>query len=70
MNLECGVPQGSVLSTLLFILYVDGVRSVIKHCEISIFADDIALWIVENDYDKAVKLLNEDLGRVHIWCQK
>ena len=70
MNLECGVPQGSVLSTLLFILYVDGVRSVIKHCEISIFADDIALWIVENDYNKAIKLLNEDLERIYIWCQK
>ncbi|NQY31519.1 MAG: reverse transcriptase family protein, partial [Flavobacteriaceae bacterium] len=53
MNLECGVPQGSVLSTLLFILYIDDVRSEVKNCEISIFADDIAIWIVENDFKNA-----------------
>ena len=70
MNLECGVPQGSVLSTLLFILYIDDVRSEVKNCEISIFADDIAIWIVENDFKNAIKLINEDLSRIFIWCQK
>ena len=70
MNLECGVPQGSVLSTLLFILYIDDVRSEVEKCEISIFADDIAIWIVENDFKNAIKLINEDLNRIFIWCRK
>ncbi|NQY31272.1 MAG: RNA-directed DNA polymerase, partial [Flavobacteriaceae bacterium] len=68
--LEYGVPQGSVLSTILFILYIDGVHKVIKHCNLSIFADDIALWVTEQNYSIAINKINSDLSRIYNWSQK
>ena len=39
-----GVPQGSILGPLLFILYIDDVRLAVNHSVIKIFADDICLY--------------------------
>lgn len=37
---DTGVPQGSILSCLLFILYVNDVTKILKHCKLKMFADD------------------------------
>ena len=47
-----GVPQGSVLGPLLFLLYIDGITSSVSHSKVTIFADDIALYkIIMNPRD-------------------
>ena len=38
-----GVPQGSVLGPLLFLLYVNDIPNIVK-CNIKMFADDTKLW--------------------------
>ena len=43
-HLENGTPQGSILSPLLFIIMMNGVTRPIKGVQLSIYADDIALW--------------------------
>ncbi|GFW87760.1 putative RNA-directed DNA polymerase from transposon BS [Trichonephila clavipes] len=44
-RLSQGVPQGSVLSPLLFYLYIAGIEKIIsRRCEVGLFADDIVLW--------------------------
>ncbi|GFT04609.1 reverse transcriptase domain-containing protein [Trichonephila clavipes] len=44
------VPQGSVLSPVLFSLYITGIEKVLnKHCEVGIFADDIIAWSSGSD---------------------
>lgn len=37
---DLGLPQGSVLSALLFIIYINDIKKVFKHCKIKLFADD------------------------------
>ena len=61
-----GVPQGSVLGPLLFILYVDDLCSAIKHSSIKLFADDVTIFKEINNVDDCF-VLQKDLDAVLDW---
>jgi len=64
-----GVPQGSILGPLLFILYIDDLRSVVQSSSLKIYADDVALYAQVSSYEDCVKL-QDDLNRVHAWSAR
>ena len=67
-DVTSGVPQGSVLGPLLFIIYINDLDLGLVS-KISKFADDTKIGINAND-ESAVKQLQEDLNRIGEWSEK
>ena len=66
-SIDCGIPQGSVLGPLLFLLYINDLNQAIKFCKVQHFADDTNLLCLSNSIKKLNKLVNTDLKHVVNW---
>ena len=60
-SINCGVPQGSALGPLLFLLHINDLNQAIKFCKVHHFADDTNLLYLSNSIKKLNKLVNTDL---------
>lgn len=64
-----GVPQGSVLGPILFIMYINDMKLVLRHCDINLFADDTVIFVAAKNPVDAVLHLNEDLDALSKWLK-
>ncbi len=63
-----GVPQGTVLGPVLFLILISDINSNIETCKISSFADDTRLYSAISDPQNCDKL-QEDLSSVYKWAE-
>ena len=56
-TVSCGVPQGSILGSLLFLKYVNDMKAAVK-CKLLLYADDSALLVIGKDVSEVERTLN------------
>ena len=64
---KCGVPQGSVLGPLLFLLYINDIILSSSICKFTLFADDTSLFYSHENKDEGAKILNDELSKIADW---
>ena len=65
--IQCGVPQGSNLGPLLFLIYVNDLPNCLQHSKPSMFADDTNVSIPADSLEELEVHLNSDLDNIHQW---
>ena len=62
-----GVPQGTILGPLLFVIFND-FAEILQHSEVIQYADDTVIFVADSNVNEISKLLNEDLNNVSDSC--
>ena len=69
LDIKHGVPQGSILGPLLFLIYINDLNKTIIHSKTFHFADDTGLLCRSTSLKKINKMVNHDLARLAIWLR-
>ena len=64
---KCGVPQGSILGPLLFLLYVNDLKNASSVLDPIMFADDTNLFYTHSNIQKLFSIMNEELASINQW---
>lgn len=67
-TITSGVPQGSILGPLMFIVFFNDLKDKLKNSDIIKYADDTVILFAHKDVQKIEKALNEDMELIGRYC--
>ena len=67
LEISCGVPQGSVLGSLLFLICINDLPNVSKLLSFFLFLDDTNIYFKSHDLTRPQKIMNRQLEKVKKW---
>ena len=68
-GITCGVPQGSVIGPLFFILYVNDIQFAVGGASTQLYADDTVIYVKGRNKEEAVAKLQPALDEFAMWCK-
>ena len=63
-----GVPQGSVLGPLFYILYANDISDTIINCKVAMYADDTVLYTADSNFEDSMRKMRSDVQALSSWC--
>ena len=64
-----GVPQGSVLGPLFYIIYANDLPEIVQHCKLALYADDTVFFTANRLFETSVRKMQTDLNALSQWCK-
>ena len=68
-SISCGVPLGSCLGPLLFLIYISNLPFVLKRCKVTLYTDDTSISYSSKNIDDLTGTLNSELKCLKNWLQ-
>ena len=69
-DIICGVPQGSILGPLFFLVYVNDLKNVLRNNNYQLYADDTVIYCSSTSFDRANIALQDILNKFGVWCSE